>query len=510
MGCAASRMAALDWCARDVVRARTEPGVSTNDLTDAFVQLDLAPVLDHVYLDPAGSLRLAIRHSHELQNKRDKLVIKALDLLARQRDFGLQSAASLQALHGLTGAEQDQDNIDAALSLGSKLFSGGDWRLEGTSAGTRHSVTNSDWSYSSALNVTVNQPLLAGVGYENAYSELIQAEHDLVYALRAFVLERQDFAIDILKDFYALVNQRQVLENTLKNNEQSQYLYERSEALFKVRRAASIDVLRAKQQQLSAGNRVATTRMEYEIQVARFLDTLGLAMDVEVAIDRAVPALNSMSLDERAAMQQALGSRLDLRTEQDRAHDAERVLRVARNALLPDLDGFGKVRVAGQPGETVGGEDFEESASVGIKLDLPLDRRKQRIAVRKAELSLSEAQRRLTRKRNQVRIEVLESYRRLKALVGTVDIERQNVDIAQKRAENATVRFKSGEYSNRDVVDAENELLAARNAYTKALVDHEVQRLRLLRNIGQLDLTVGGLLIEWPAVRGRSNQEDSP
>ena len=77
-----------------------------------------------------------------------------------------------------------------------------------------------------------------------------------------------------------------------------------------------------------------------------------------------------------------------------------------------------------------------------------------------------------------------------------MDIQRKTREIAEKRARNAQLRFKSGELSNRDVVEAENELLEARNRFVQAQTDYEVQRVRLFRNMGLMDVTPEGNMME--------------
>ena len=93
---------------------------------------------------------------------------------------------------------------------------------------------------------------MRGVGYENSHRALLQAEHELIYALRAFALARQDLALDILTDYYELINLKTILDNTQLNVERSTFLRRRSEAMFKVQMAPYIDVLRSEQQELSA------------------------------------------------------------------------------------------------------------------------------------------------------------------------------------------------------------------------------------------------------------------
>ena len=60
-------------------------------------------------------------------------------------------------------------------------------------------------------------------------------------------------------------------------------------------------------------------------------------------------------------------------------------------------------------------------------------------------------------------------------------------------------RFKNGELSNRDVVEAEDELLLARNSLAQSLITHELERLGLLRDLGLLELDAVGVLREIPS-----------
>ena len=134
-----------------------------------------------------------------------------------------------------------------------------------------------------------------------------------------------------------------------------------------------------------------------------------------------------------------------------------------------------------------------------MTLTLPLDKRKERDAVKSAQIALAAASRSVTEKRDSIRVGIIDSFIQLKTLEQTSRIELKNTDIARRRADFAVLRFKSGELSNRDVVEAQNELLSARNAHVRALVEYEQQRLQLLRDIGMLDVQPDGTLAElWP------------
>ncbi len=188
-----------------------------------------------------------------------------------------------------------------------------------------------------------------------------------------------------------------------------------------------------------------------------------------------------------------LTRRLDLQTVRDREADAQRRLAIARSQVRPDLSVFGEGKL-----ENSGAEDAEtdEQFTAGVSLELPLDRRDERDAVMRAELDLAEAERALAQKTDEVRLEVMDGMTQMRFLANSVRIEAENINIAERRAESALIRFRNGELLNRDVVEAENELLAARNAYVRLQARYEIQRIRLLRNTGLLDVAADGVLVE--------------
>jgi outer membrane protein TolC len=155
---------------------------------------------------------------------------------------------------------------------------------------------------------------------------------------------------------------------------------------------------------------------------------------------------------------------------------------------------FGKGDVTG--GGEFKSQDYVNTASAGISAEIPFERRGRREAVKLAALKLDASRRAWQQKQDEVALEVASSYSQLRSLANSVEIQTKNKEIAEKRAENASFRFKEGELSNREIVEAQTELLNARNGYVAALLSYEVQRLKLLRNIGLLDVGPDGDVIE--------------
>jgi outer membrane protein TolC len=160
------------------------------------------------------------------------------------------------------------------------------------------------------------------------------------------------------------------------------------------------------------------------------------------------------------------------------------------------LDAFGKVTASGDSLESVNEGDNRNDYTAGVSLDVPFDKRPERDAVKRAMIAVESAERSLTETRDTIRVSILDSFQTLQSQRVAAGIEFRNMQIAERQAGYAALRFRNGEADNRDVVDAQNQLLNARNTYVRALVQYEQQRIQLLRDIGLLDVAVDGTLVE--------------
>jgi outer membrane protein len=260
--------------------------------------------------------------------------------------------------------------------------------------------------------------------------------------------------------------------------------------------APAIDVLRSQQQELTALNQLANAEADFEIQLKRFLITLGVPTDIKADITGLFPEIKPFDPLESVCIENAIKNRLDLQTIRDQYIDAQRELRVSRRSLLPQLNLFGDVIYTGDSDEGYIEQDLEEEVRAGVRLEIPFDQRDERDAIRRSLIGLETARRNVRETEDEIQVGIIENIKRLKVFEITVTIQKKNIEISEKRARNAVLRFKNGELSNRDVVEAENELLTARNAYARALTDYELQRIGLQRDMGMLDVGPKGQLIE--------------
>lgn len=343
----------------------------------------------------------------------------------------------------------------------------------------------------SDLRLTVSQPLLRGFGETVATFDVRNAERSREGQERSYVLARQRLAIDVAEAFYQVARQRQLLEVAQSSLERSLGLMQASEERQAVGLASRLDVLRAELQAEQARDSAVSAEASLQAALERFRTLLGLSpgANVEpetVTLDEAV-GLDLPSLE--VLISAAYASRLELKESRDRIDDAERSLLVARRNLLPQLDvnvAFVQTGIGDRfPALSTG---IDRRVDVFLTTSYPVEREADRAAKATAELEVAQRERTLRQRELEIEGEVRAAVRELERTHKSIQVQRKRVDVADEQHRLATLRYQRGLASNFDVVDAEANLVAARTALVGLIADFQVERYRLLRTTGELDV----------------------
>ena len=207
-----------------------------------------------------------------------------------------------------------------------------------------------------------------------------------------------------------------------------------------------------------------------------------------VLVDALRAALKMPDVTEEEAIRAALKYRLDLINDLDRTDDAARGLHIAENGLLPDLAAFGTVSFDTTPNRLgVFAYDHERTTwRAGLSLELPLDRKAERNALRRAQILKRRAERDYDQARDLVRLQVRRAQRRVGQAEATYEIQKLTAAQAILRREVARSRFEKGQVSNREIVEAERDLLNARNSLARAGAGVRLAILQFRRDSGTL------------------------
>ena len=446
------------------------------------------------------AIRMATEQNRDYKARREALFLSALDLGVTRRDF-LRPVFDGSIGWEFTDGSSLQYSDVTSLSVGGsyRLFTGGTVRLNsGLSVDNAGDGAGKDQFTAGSSSISLTQPLLQGAGHDIAFEGLTQAERSLLYDARNFELFRQDFVIGIIDDYYALLSQKQQLVNTRQNIDRQTFAFDQAKALFRLGRGDSLSVFRAEQSLLQAQNQVLNDDQAYSVAFDRFKIQLGLPTAADFDIEDSFPELIELAIDLEGAVAAALNNRLDLRTDRDQVEDRRRRVTIAKNDLLPSFDLNATYSTSTDAETSLIGLDFHEEgvASIGVALEIPFDRKSQRANLRSAEISLLQSERNLNQREDEVILEVRSSLGTLRQRRSQIEIGKREITSFELSWEKASLEFESGLATNRDVTEAADELTDAKNQQLDRIVDHEIARLTLLRQLGLLFVDPSGMVSE--------------
>ncbi|MBI5363271.1 MAG: TolC family protein [Planctomycetes bacterium] len=438
----------------------------------------------------AEALDTAVRSNRELVAQKESLYQTALGLTGTRYSFSPRLASALGYTFAGSDAGGESHGATWSASVAQVLPFGGEVSVSGsTTFGSAAGNT-----YSSLAAIHLSQPLLRGAGRDIAWEGLTQAERSLLYAIRNFELFREGFSIDVARRFYDLVQQKQSLENQRRNLEGFVFGRKQAEALFSVGRTNELEVLRARRSELTSQNSLIEAEESLRLAMDRFRIFLGLPEGVHVDVQDEEPKFVPVDYDVDSAVAVALENRLDWLNQKEQLEDARRGVRIAKNGLLPDLaltlDGAVSAPAAG----AFEGQELDHTSyGAGLSLSIPLQRVNERNSYRSAQLSLASAERGVAQFEDDLVVSVRSTFRELARREQSLDIQEQLITDQEKNAKIAQLRFEQGDFSNRDLVEAQEALLEARNALIQEKVSYEIARLGLLRDLGILFIDEKGM-----------------
>ncbi|MBK7875858.1 MAG: TolC family protein [Planctomycetes bacterium] len=470
-------------------RVEGAPGRAAEREPAARAESAAAPAPTRV-LSLAEALDTAVRSNRELLGQKDSLYQTALGLTGTRYAFSPRVASALGYVFSGTDAGGSSHGATWSASVAQQLPTGGDVSITG-STGFASGGGN---TYDASVAIHLTQPLLRGAGRDIAWESLTQAERSLLYAIRNFELFRESFSIDVARRFYELVQQKQALENQRRNLEGFVFGRKQAEALFSVGRTNELEVLRARRSELTSQNSLIEAEESLRLALDRFRIFLGLSEGEHVDVRDEEPAFVEVDFDVDSAVAVALENRLDWLNQKEQLEDARRGVRIAKNGLLPDLALSLDYGLATGASATFGGRPLDDgSYGAALSLDLPLQRTNERNAYRSSQLALASAERAVAQFQDDLVASVRSTFRELARRQQSLAIQEQLIADQVRNAKIAQLRFEQGDFSNRDLVEAQEALLEARNALIQEKVAYEIARLGLLKDLGLLFIDEKGM-----------------
>ena len=244
--------------------------------------------------------------------------------------------------------------------------------------------------------------------------------------------------------------------------------------------ASAVDVLRSQVQLQSREQKVIVAENDLAKQKLVLARAIGLPLGQAFEITTQVPfqELTPSSLD--GAIQSAYRQRPDFQSQINQVRSAELERKAASAERYPSLGVETDYGLSGvNPGSSHGTVD----AAATLRIPIFQGGRVHGDILR-ADASLTREKQRLDDLRAKIDLEVRDAYLDLDAAAREVAVEKSAIGLATQNLQQSRDRFASGVTDNIEVVQAQDALAIATDAYIASLYSYNVAKISLARSTG--------------------------
>ncbi len=481
-------------------------------------------------LDLVTALRVGARNNNEYQERKEEIFRAALLLDTEAFEFANTYVGMLEGTFTEDRSADDrQRGFTETFTLGASrtLRTGAELSTRIMLDLVQLLTLDGDSAYGIMADVSVSIPLLRGAGRHVVMEPLTQAERNVMYAMYTFEQYKRRYAVRVASEYLQVLQQADQVVNAADNLERVAISAERARRLAEAGRLPEIQVDQAQQEELRARDRWLSAQTGYERRLDQLKITLGLPADAQVELDdgdlrqlmdqledelaarvaaleeeEPTPSMDAIELDAGDAIRTALAQRPDLMIAQGQVFDAQRAVTVARDDLRWNANLSGSAQAGGRRGlgnASLGNANLNPAEGVytaRLDLEVPWSRRAARNAYRDRFIALDRSIRGVQELENSIKAEVRQALRVLRQSNETMAIQARSVELAQRRVDSTELFLQAGRAQIRDVLEAQEALVSARDALTAAVVTYRLAELELQRDMGTLALDETGVWME--------------
>lgn len=468
----------------------------------------------------ADTLRYSVERNRTYLGEKELVYLSALDLTLARNQFSPILAAAGTATVDSKKVETSVNNFITESTL-TTTGGVGLSALQRTGARIAADLTSDFVKFftgdlrsigDSSLAVTVAQPLLRGAGYLAASEVLTQAERTVLYDIRDFTQFRKTFAVDIVSQYYRVLQAREAARNAYLAYQAFNDSVEREQMLAEtgVRPTKSF-FYQVRQQQLSGEARWRGAIRTYEQELDDLKVQLALPVEEPLLLDTS--DLDKLEIIDppgtlEEAISTALVTRLDVWNQRDQVEDAARRVQIATQDLLPTLNTLVGYKVNGDATDTnrLKIDSRRSNLTAQVDVDLHLNRVPVRNALRAAQIAEQRARRELDLAEENVRNAIRRAWRDLDLARKQYELALETLAISEERVKLETALLNEGQGTARDFVEAQRDLIDARNGVIATRITHTIARLQLWRDMGVLFIRKDG---SWASVLNKETPKGS-
>jgi len=424
------------------------------------------------------SISYALNNNLTVRTYANSIENAKLDVWVREMDFSPSVRGSVYS--ELTGNSGKTSNI----SIEKPLKQGGSISFD-TSVNYLEFEGTKDYTSDSLVKFTY--PLLKDRGSFYATYNLVSADRQLQSITRGYDVLRQQLILDVITSYYKTVESLLLTEVNQKSLERAEALLAASSAKLRAGLVTKIDLYRAEIQVLQSKNNLAFLADSIESSKNSFKNLIGLSLDSDFSLETKIE-YSPEDFDEARLIEKAFASRAEIKDAEAKIEDGERALKLAKNNLWPRLDwwvGYGAQGHGPSVGKSYSYNNLE--FRTGFTLTGSLSPWADVATVKKAERDIEDKKTALQALKNNISLEIKQYLSAMKQYRARIDLNKVNVDLAEKQLEFASLRFKKGFADNFTVKEAEEKIIDANVQYISALINAILTDVKIRKASGGLN-----------------------
>lgn len=447
-----------------------------------------------IRLDLREALRLAIKNNSRFLVEGENLQVQLLTLEVLRHGWEPNIAPLTGNVSYTTSPETGRTlSQDLTVGVTQKTPFGGLASASWTHGASQAPLPR---AYSGTGIVSLTQPILRGGGYGFAVEELVSAERRYVYAGRTREFNRVQLHVGVVESYFGLLQREQAIRNFERNLERARRQALQATIQESFGRVTRTDVYRSQLQVTRAESDLSVQREQLKIARDAFKIDLGLPPELEIELAPEKIEYRPVALTQEQAVALALENNPAWLNARDAVEDARRQLAVAINATLPRIDLTASYAWSSAIASRLAGpyELGSRDLTIAGSFEIPLDRYNLRRDYQRAVIAERQAERDFLRARDGVVRDVQSQLISLRQSELAMEFQRRAIRDSEKTVRLAEFDYLRGKSANRDVIEAQDQLVQAQNGYDAALFLARISQLRLLNYIGRLTIDPEG---EW-------------
>ena len=395
-------------------------------------------------------------------------------------------------------------------------WGGGNYNLSWSNNRNETNQTSSTCNpcFTSGLVGTFTQPLWQNFRIDQTRASIMTNEISQQIADLNLGAQEVSILSQVRNAYWELSYARYTVEAAQRSLELATKLVGDNRARVEIGTLAPIDVVQAQAEEANRKQQLVTaqaTLRNSELALKRLIvsgtdDELWRA--VIVPIDQ--PTVTAQPIDLEAAVANALSRRIDLTTTKKNLETTDIQLRVLENQTKPQLDVIGSLNLAGRAGvsrplrDPITGEDIivppggylDALRSVGafdaptwnvrLQFAYPLGTSAQEANLSRQQLLKQQTEANLKATELTVATEVTSAALAIRNSFEAMETTKVSRELSQQRLEAAQAKFDQGMATNYEVVQAQRDLVDARNLELRRLLDYQralvdFQRVQIIR-----------------------------